>query len=91
MTIIGEFAFPDQGDQVACVAWRPTIRWHALGSRVLAVAGTRLEGTWKAYCDAVPGRNHDQEWQEVWDTGCQIPEAAARALFPLFKDVPYAS
>lgn len=70
-------------------AWQPTIRAHALSWNVLAVATTRIEGTWKAYCGAVPGQNHDHEWQEVMDQGCQLPEGIARAIFPCLADIPY--
>lgn len=71
-------------------AWVSTIRRYALASRVLVVAKTRIEGTWKAYVDAVPGINHDCEWAEVADCGDRLREDVARILFPEFDDVPYA-
>ena len=65
-----------------------------LSTRVLAVAATRTEGTWKAYIDAVPGWNHDNEWQKVLAHGAMLDEPVARLLFghrPEFgPDVPYA-
>lgn len=69
--------------------WEPTTARFALASRVLIVAVTRIEGAWSAYCDAVPGIRHDDEWEEVWRTGTKIPEKMARALFPQFEDLPY--
>lgn len=71
-------------------AWQPTICRHALTSRVLVVARTRIEGVWAAYADAVPGINHDKEWQNVLDMGDKVSEQIARSLFPQFADVPYA-
>jgi len=72
--------------------FQPKIRVFALASCVLVVATTRIEGTWCAYCDAVPGMRHDDEYQEVLNTGTKLPRGAAEALFPDFvKLMPYAS
>ena len=68
----------------------PTVRCVALARNVLVVATIRADGTWKAYCDAVPGKNHDDEWQEVVLQGCQVPEKMARVLFPRFSEMEYA-
>lgn len=73
-----------------CV-WTPIIHTHALAMRVLTVAKTRIEGTWAAYCDAVPGWDHDKEWPAVLRNGDKLPEEVARALFPMFEDLLYAS
>lgn len=70
--------------------WIPTIHMHALASKVLVVARTRIEGTWAAYCDAVPGFNHATEYDEVLKHGDKLMEEIARVLFPIFKDIPYA-
>ena len=70
--------------------WTPTIRTHALARRVLVVARTRIEGTWSAYCDAVPGDNHLMERNAVLANGDKLIEEVARVLFPMFKDLPYA-
>lgn len=64
--------------------------YYALASKVLAVAHTRIECAWCAYCDAVPGRNHGDETQAVLDYGDKLSESFARVLFPQFEDVPYA-
>lgn len=64
--------------------------YRALAMRVLAVAHTRVEGTWAAYCDAVPGMNHDREQDAVLKTGDKLSETVARALFPRFEKLPYA-
>lgn len=63
---------------------------HALGLRVLCVAHTRLEKTWSAYCDAVPGKDHDLEAEEVFRTGAKLQEHVACVLFPEFAALPYA-
>jgi hypothetical protein len=63
---------------------------RALSSRVLVVAQTRVVCSWAAYCDAVPGMNHQHEWQAVLDYGTKLDEGVARSLFPEFDEVPYA-
>ena len=70
--------------------WTPTIRVHSLASEVLVVAKTRIEGSWAAYCDAVPGMFHDKEYDAVLRRGDKLMEEIARVLFPEFKDLPYA-
>ena len=70
--------------------WKQKIRLHALAMRVLAVATTRVEGTWKAYIDAVPGINHNEEYDEVLRVGDTLGEDIAKSMFPEFKDIPYA-
>ena len=70
--------------------WKPTVCLHALASKVLVVAKTRVEGTWAAYCDAVPGDNHEAESISVLENGDKLMEEVARVLFPEFKDIPYA-
>ena len=76
-------------DSTEAKAWTPTIRVHALASRVLVVAQTRIEGTWSAYCDAVPGMNHDVEYDAVLRHGDKLLKEIAIILFPGFKEVPY--
>ena len=70
--------------------WLPSIHSRALANKVLVVARTRIEGTWAAYCDAVPGNNHDVERHAVLENGDKLLEEVARVLFPMFKDLPYA-
>ena len=72
------------------VAFSPTVRVRVLASRVLAVAETRIDGSWKAYCAAVPGNNHMREAPEVLRHGDDIGEELACFLFPEFRDLPYA-
>ncbi len=71
-----EFTFPD-------------VQWLALASKVIAVAATRVEGTWKAYIDCVPGLCHSDEWEAVLANGDPLHEPVARAIFPRFADIPY--
>lgn len=67
------------------------ITYTALHQKVLIVATHRVEGTWKAYCVPVPGRNHRQEAETYWqENGVDIGEARARALFPQYSEIPYA-
>jgi len=66
------------------------IRWIPLSRNVLVVAKPRVEGTWKAYIDAVPGMDHPEEVEEVLRQGVKVPERIARAAFPSFDDTPYA-
>jgi len=69
--------------------WTPIIRTCSLAMKVLVVARTRIEGSWSAYCDAVPGNNHDVERAAVLANGCKISEGVARAMFPMFDELPY--
>jgi len=87
---MGKYAleFPETIAEVSI--WRPTVRTHALAAKVLSVAKTRIGGTWAAYIDAVPGRNHDMEYEEVLNYGDRLPEKVARVLYPFFEDIPYA-
>ena len=82
--------FPKRGDREACESWRPYIRRHELAMRVIAVAKTRIEGSWAAYIDAVPGDNHDRETPAVLERGAKLREPVARVLFPELEGVPYA-
>jgi hypothetical protein len=70
--------------------WQPLIRYRALAGHVLAVARTRIEGTWRAYVDAVPGLQHRAEIAGVLETGTALDEPVARVLFPELNDIPYA-
>jgi len=90
MKTIGKYQFPEQGNQIECAAWKPEIRRTALARNVLAVAKTRIEGAWSAYCLAVPGQNHDDEYMEVLLSGDKMREIVARVLFPQFDGVPYS-
>lgn len=90
MKMIGAFEFPESGNNAEFKHWKPTIRMFPLHETVLCVAQTRVEGTWKAYCRAVLGHNHDVEATVVLLLGNQMPENTARTLFPEFKGVPYA-
>jgi len=66
-----------------------------LGIRVLAVLSRRVDG-YSVYVGAVPGDNHDEEWQDVMSHGDKQNEAVAKAIItslfhPGFEiDLPYA-
>ena len=68
----------------------PDIYRQALDRYVLAVAKTRVEGTWKCYIGAVPGQNHDLEEAAVLHHGTQLPEKIARQIFGHLENIPYA-
>ena len=70
--------------------WTPVVTRRALARRVLAIARTRIEGSWAAYIDAVPGINHELEQDEVLHNGEKLMEETARSLFPSFNEIPYA-
>lgn len=64
--------------------------------QVLAVLSRRVEG-WCVYVGAVPGEDHEKEWQEVAKHGTKQREPIARAIVgslfhPDFDpgDLPYA-
>lgn len=71
-----------------------TQMYTQLGHRVLAVLSIGVDG-WRVYVDAVPGQNHDREWQEVARVGDKQREPVARAIVeslfhPGFEiDLPY--
>lgn len=80
--------FPKSSDEAR--VWRSVTYRRALAQRVLAVAHTRIEGTWSVYIDGVPGIRHDLEVTAVLDHGEKLEESIARILFPIFDSVPYA-
>ena len=88
MREIGGFSFPENKEEADC--WKHSVQYSALASRVLCAAHTRIEGTWCAYCDAVPGASHNSEYAAVLHYGDKLPETIAKVIFPRFSDVPYA-
>lgn len=88
MKTIGGMNFPET--MVESQNFKRETRVIALAYNVLAVATTRREGKWSAYIASVPGQNHDDEWEEVVRQGVKLPKGIAEAIFPTFKDVPYA-
>jgi hypothetical protein len=79
----------DWSSHFATRPFRPFARHVALATRVLTVATSRVEGTWSAYVDAVPGYDHDREACDVAFHGDKLPEGVARALYPEFEGVTY--
>ena len=82
--------FPARGDTAAIEAWTPHTQYRALSSTVIAMATTRIEGTWRAYIDGVPGHDHGDEWQAVLAHGAALDEHIAAVVFPEFAGIPYA-
>ena len=59
----------------------------ALASKVLVVASVNTDaGDWTVYIDAVPGKNHDDEWEEVARNGTKVPQLIGEYCFPRYKD-----
>ena len=88
MKTIATIDFPECREEA--LEWIPTVRVRALHRQVLAVARTRVEGTWACYVFPVPGKNHDDEIGH-WETeGVKQLSDLACALFPYFADIPYA-
>jgi len=88
MKQIGSFKFPETEEERE--GWHPYVQYRALACRVLVVMQTRIEGSWSAYCDAVPGHCHHAEMIDVLDNGDKVPEAVARLLFSFVPDdLPY--
>ena len=74
----------------------PTKIYTQLDSKVLAVLSRRVDG-WCVYVGAVPGEDHDREWEDVAAHGQKQHEPVARAIvghlfYPGFDpgDLPYA-
>jgi len=65
----------------------------ALDRNVLAVANVltppNMKPLWKAYIGAVPGKNHDKEWELVAVCGAKLPKKIAQAIFPQFSEVEW--
>ena len=60
-------------------------RWRALDRNVLAVAVVRKNGFKKyvrTYIGAVPGKNHENEFRSVVETGSRVPKSIAEKIFP---------
>lgn len=67
------------------------VDFHYLAPQVVAVAQTRIEGTWKAYIDAVgPYTEHEMSVKQVLERGTALPERVARVLFQRFVGLKYA-
>jgi len=88
MKEIGGLPFPET--QTEAAEWESTTTRRTLARHVLVVATTRIEGTWAAYCMEVPGKNYDVEEVFVLHSGDKLPESWARAMFPIFDDIPYS-
>jgi hypothetical protein len=58
------------------------VRVKTLGRRVVAVATLGAVGDWSAYVDAVPGKNHEAEADDVAGRGDKLPQDLAEFLFP---------
>jgi hypothetical protein len=89
MTDLLKDHFPARGSKAA-TDWKPIVRYRALSNRVIAAAQTRIEGRWAAYIDAVPGRRHREEFEDVLHRGAKLDEKIARVIFWEFDEVPYA-
>ena len=73
-----------QGDQLMTPK-----RVKTLSSHVLVVAAWGIDG-WRAYCDSVPGQDHEIEYNAVYESGTKLEESIARSMFPMYKQIPYA-
>lgn len=54
-----------------------------LASRVLAVCVCGTAGDWAVYIDAVPGKDHQLEKEDVLLVGNKVKKELAFILFPL--------
>ena len=68
-------------------------RHSAMNRRVMLVLSRRPEG-WCIYMDAVPGKNHDHEWEAVAKQGSKVDEPIARLMarryFGIDADIPFS-
>jgi len=72
------------------VEWKPQHFYVALHHRVLAVAVTQCEGSWRAYIGPVTGYSHEAEMYGVAEKGDALLEQVARAIFPSFHGVRFS-
>jgi hypothetical protein len=85
-----ECAYCEDGREETAASFIPAFKVRALARRVLCVSKTRITGEWAAYVDAVPGKRHEDEWEEVARTGSKLDEPVARLLFPEYVGRGYA-
>ena len=80
--------FPENHEEAR--TWRPSMKRAQLARKVVAVAQTRVEGTWEAFIDGVPGHDESLEWPAVLAHGVRLNGNIAAAIFPVFSGLPYA-
>ena len=61
------------------------VEWKPLSAKVIVAAREGAVGDWAAYIGAVPGHNHEKEYEEVLANGEKLPQEVAEVLFPNFK------
>ena len=88
MRKIDGIPFPENHEEAR--AWRPATKRVQLARKVIAVAQTRVEGTWHAFIDAVPGHDDSVEWPGVLSHGMRLDGNVATAIFPVFSTIPYS-
>lgn len=89
MRTVGGMEFPTCREDFE--RWRAEIHYRVLARDMLLIARTRVEGRWRCYAVTVAGQNHDIEASTAWQRGTAVTEAIARAAFPRFAHLPYAS
>ena len=63
--------------------------YYALAIRVMAFAIANVSvGDWAAYIDAVPGKNHDKELDQLLEKrmSAKLPYDIAKIIFPYFDN-----
>jgi len=64
--------------------------YRVLDRNVLAVVSINSAvGDCAVYIGAVPGHDHDNEWQAVAAVGSKVSETIALAIFPWLKEYEY--
>ena len=59
--------------------------YHALANRVMTFAVANIAvGDWAAYIDAVPGENHDEEFDQLLEkrSSAKLPYEIAKIIYP---------
>ena len=70
--------------------FEPKVFWRTLARNIVVAGRTRIEGTWKCYIGSTEERSHEDAVPAILSRGTAIHEPLARAIFPHFKDLPYA-
>jgi hypothetical protein len=68
---------------------RPQRQWKCLGANILVAADFTFGSNWKAYILPVPGKNHEEEVELLFQCGSMLEEDLARFLFPEFDRFAY--
>ena len=75
--------------ELEAMDFTPRITHAWLAPKVLAVATTRIDGTWAAYVDSVTGQTGRLDIEAVLDHGATLNKAVASVMFPGYEHLEW--